>query len=79
MLEFSVNAIGKHRVKKRTHLKGRFCFHILKNLAQNNNYIEKRRSFDNYVTVKNSKKYEKINLDLRFSGPVSMLIQLKVY
>ena len=32
---FSVNAIGKHQVKKRTHLRGKFCFHIL-NMAQNN-------------------------------------------
>ena len=35
-----MNAIGKHRVKKMSemdHLRGRFCFHILKNMAQNNN------------------------------------------
>ena len=34
---FSVNAIGKHRVKKRTHLRGRFHFDII-NMAQNNNW-----------------------------------------
>ena len=34
--DVDVNAIGKHWVKKRTHLMGRFCFHIL-NMAQNNN------------------------------------------
>ena len=26
--DVGVNTIGKHRVKKRTHLRGRFCFHI---------------------------------------------------
>ena len=32
-----VNSIGKHWVKERTHLRGRFCLH-LSNMAQNNNY-----------------------------------------
>ena len=31
------SSIGKHRVKN-TYLRGRFCFHILKNKAQNKNY-----------------------------------------
>ena len=32
---FRVNAFGKHPVQKRTHFRGRFCFHII-NMAQNN-------------------------------------------
>ena len=35
MLAFSLNAIGKNRVKKTFQLRGRFCFHILKNMEQN--------------------------------------------
>ena len=30
------SSIGKHRVKKRTYLRGRYCFHIFKNMAQIN-------------------------------------------
>ena len=33
------SSIGKHRVKKRTYLRGRFCFHFPKNMAQNNKYL----------------------------------------
>ena len=35
--EFTVNAIGKHRVKKmseKNHLRGSFCFHSLKKMTQ---------------------------------------------
>ena len=49
--DVSVNAIGKHRVrKKRTHLEGRFCFHILKNMAQNIKVILIARRFWRYFS-----------------------------
>ena len=35
------SSIGKHRVKKRTYLRGRLCFDILKNMAQN----KKKRTY----------------------------------
>ena len=40
---FYASSIGKHRVKKRTYLRVRFCFHIPKNMAQNNK-AERERS-----------------------------------
>ena len=39
-----MNAIGKHRLVKKTsemaHLRGRVCFHILKSMVQNNKNVE---------------------------------------
>ena len=41
---FNVNAIGKHRVKKTFDLRERFCFHILKNMVQNNKHRTRAKS-----------------------------------
>ena len=32
--DVGVNTIGKHRVEQTFHLRGRFCFHIINNMAQ---------------------------------------------
>ena len=52
----SVNAIGKHRVKKTSkmaHLSGRLCFHIHKNMAQNNKHMNRKVNKD---LLSNNKK-----------------------
>ena len=58
-----VNAIGNHRVKKTSemvHLRGRFCFHILKNMAQNKN--AQGELSDDYIAQRFSKLVPKIML-----------------
>ena len=39
------SSIGKHRVKKRTRLRRQFCFHIFKNMAQNNKQEKNPKKF----------------------------------
>ena len=44
-INFSPSSIGKHRMKKTFHLRGRFCFHIINNMAQNNNALGTAQCF----------------------------------